>query len=70
MEIEKNIKNLLEQIEQEIYKQGMTKAGLAYRLGVTPGRVTQYFKGYHKITAYNLARLAHAVGLRLIVRSR
>lgn len=44
---------------------GMTQAELAKKLGVTPGRVTQILKGDPGMTLKTLARLEHALDVRL-----
>ena len=44
---------------------GMTQTELAKKLGVTPGRVTQILKGDPGMTLKTLARLEHALDMRL-----
>lgn len=57
-------------IQNAMEKQGMTRADLAERMGVSRGRVTVLLDDADNMTLRTAVRLAMACGLRLRIRGR
>jgi transcriptional regulator with XRE-family HTH domain len=56
-----------DKIEDRLDELGMTQAGLAEKLGVTPGRVSQLINNPGNLSLKTMVRWARAVGLKLTV---
>jgi antitoxin HicB len=52
-------------LSEELERQGLTKAGLAERMGRTRGDISQVFSGSRNLTLRTLAELADALGCKV-----
>jgi transcriptional regulator with XRE-family HTH domain len=63
-ELSRLITQLTNEITWELTERGLTRADLAGRLGVSPGRVSQILSGGENLTLRTLASLATALDAR------
>ena len=58
--------DFLEELSEHMRRQGVSRAGLASRLGASPAHVTQVLRGNRNLTIRSMAKLARA--LNTVVR--
>jgi transcriptional regulator with XRE-family HTH domain len=58
------LRQVTNEIDWQLSERGMTRADLAARMGVSPGRVSQILSGGENLTLRTLAGLAAALGGR------
>jgi transcriptional regulator with XRE-family HTH domain len=66
-----NIPSFIKQLAQERYRQRVTQATIAQRMGVTQCQVAHYENGLRQLETFQrLERWADALGLELTVRRK
>jgi transcriptional regulator with XRE-family HTH domain len=63
-ELSQLVTQLTNEINWHMHQRGLTRADLASRMGVSPGRVSQVLSGGENLTLRTLASLATALGGR------
>ena len=57
--------DFVDKLDEEMRSQRISRNGLAKRLGVTPGRVTQIFQNPGNLTLKVIVRCARAIGIKV-----
>jgi transcriptional regulator with XRE-family HTH domain len=69
-ELSRLITQLTDEINWHLHEQALTRADLASRMGVSPGRVSQILSGGENLTLRTLAGLATALDARFELELR
>jgi transcriptional regulator with XRE-family HTH domain len=69
-ELSELVTQLMNEINWHMHERGVTRADLASRMGVSPGRVSQVLSGGENLTLRTLASLATALDARFEINLR